>query len=250
MWRAITFSMGPAECPFDPSRKVTVTVDGQPVAAPGPMSDRSWTAHLRKAGGRWAVVQTAAAEGLRKRHGLQGPIDHAFMDSFLFVRPTGVAHSPAVAKWAEAELARAIVRWRGTFRGEARVKDDRDITDADIASSNLVLWGDTGSNAVLARIAAKLPIGWTTEAVTLGAARYPAATHAPVLIYPNPLNPKRYVVLNSGFTFREIANANNARQHAYLPDYAIVDISTPADERLPGKVVAAGFFDEQWRLGR
>ena len=31
-----------------------------------------------------------------------------------------------------------------------------------------------------------------------------AAHHVPILIYPNPLNPQRYVVLNSGFTFREM----------------------------------------------
>ncbi len=28
------------------------------------------------------------------------------------------------------------------FRGDARVKDDKDVTDADIAAHNLVLWGD------------------------------------------------------------------------------------------------------------
>ena len=30
-------------------------------------------------------------DGLRKKHGLQGPIDDAFMERFLFVRPTGTA---------------------------------------------------------------------------------------------------------------------------------------------------------------
>ena len=30
---------------------------------------------------------------------------------------------------------------------------------------------------------------------------YDAKTHAPALIIPNPLNPKRYVVINSGQTF-------------------------------------------------
>jgi hypothetical protein len=39
--------------------------------------------------------------------------------------------------------------------------------------------------------------------VRLGKNAYDAAHHVPVLIYPNPLNPRRYVVFNSGFTFRE-----------------------------------------------
>ena len=81
-----------------------------------------------------------------------------------------------------------------------------------------------------------------------GAQRYAADTHAPILIYPNPLNPKKYVVLNSGFTFREFDYLNNARQIPKLPDYAVVDTTTPPDERYPGKIVTAGFFDEEWRL--
>jgi hypothetical protein len=68
------------------------------------------------------------------------------------------------------------------------------------------------------------------------------------MIYPNPLNPKKYVVLNSGFTFREAAYANNSLQVAMLPDYAVVDVTTPADAQWPGKVTAAGFFGEKWEL--
>ena len=78
--------------------------------------------------------------------------------------------------------------------------------------------------------------------------RSPAGTHVPVLIYPNPLNPKKYVVLNSGFTFREYDYLNNARQVPKLPDYAVIDATTPETSRSPGKVVAAGFFDEKWQL--
>ena len=69
-----------------------------------------------------------------------------------------------------------------------------------------------------------------------------------MLIYPNPLNPKRYVVLNSGFTFREYDYLNNARQVPKLPDYAVIDVSVPASSRAPGGIVAAGFFGERWEL--
>ena len=72
--------------------------------------------------------------------------------------------------------------------------------------------------------------------------------HVPVLIYPNPLNPKRYVVLNSGFTFREYDYLNNARQVPKLPDFAVVDIDVPVSSRAPGGIVTAGFFTEEWTL--
>jgi hypothetical protein len=94
----------------------------------------------------------------------------------------------------------------------------------------------------------KLPIQWTADAVVLGRQRFPAVSTAPVMIYPNPLNPKKYVVINSGFTFRESANNSNSWQVAELPDYAIVDLTSPPDARWPGKIAAAGFFGEKWEL--
>ena len=155
---------------------------------------------------------------------------------------------PGVAGWVQAEQKHAITEWRRQFRGEAQVREDSAVTDADIASSNLVLWGDPGSNRVLARIADRLPVKWTAEGVVVGGKTYPADTHAPVLIYPNPLNPKKYVVLNSGFTYREFDYLNNARQTPKLPDYAVVDTTTPPGPRYPGKIVEAGFFNEDWKL--
>jgi hypothetical protein len=53
-------------------------------------------------------------------------------------------------------------------------------------------------------------------------------------------------VINSGFTFREAANTSNAKQLPKLPDWAIVDTATPADENWPGRIVEAGFFNEAW----
>ena len=93
-----------------------------------------------------------------------------------------------------------------------------------------------------------LPVKWTAEGIVAGANRYAADTHAPILIYPNPLNPKKYVVINSGFTFREFDYLNNARQTPKLPDYAVVDTTTPPGPRYPGKIVQAGFFNEDWGL--
>jgi hypothetical protein len=176
------------------------------------------------------------------------PIDDAFMDSFLMVRPTGQPLNDKVRTWAAAEMNHAVEHWRRQFRGEARVKNDADVTNADIAAHNLVLWGDPSSNKILAKIADKLPIGWNTQNVIVGDHTYSSAHHVPLLIYPNPLNPKRYVVINSGFTNREYDYLNNARQVPKLPDFAVVDVNVPANSRTPGGVVTAGFLGERWEL--
>jgi hypothetical protein len=240
--------MAPGQSPLDPTHRATVLIDGQPLVVPGPSSDRSWSARFRKVLGRWTAVTGAEAPGLRKRPGLQGPVDDAFMDRFVFVMPTGAALNERVGAWVAAESHRAVERWRRQFRGEAQVRTDATVTDADIASSNLVLWGDPGSNRLLARIADKLPFRWDDGGLRVGAKTYDAGRHVPILIYPNPLNPERYVVLNSGFTYREYDDLNNARQIPKLPDWAIVDLKTPPSSRAPGAVVDAGFFGESWEL--
>ena len=82
----------------------------------------------------------------------------------------------------------------------------------------------------------------------VGDKKYDGKTHVPIMIYPNPLNPERYIVLNSGFTYREYDYLNNARQVPKLPDWAVADISQPVTSRAPGKIVDAGFFGERWEL--
>lgn len=244
---AFTLKFGPGGVPFDLDAKPAVIINGQRVVAAGPSTDRSWTASFRRTGDKW-VSGSFAGNELRKKHGLQGPVDDAFMDSFVFVKPTGAPAAPGIAKWVAAEQAHAITEWRRQYRGDPQVRDDTSVTDAEIAASNLVLWGDPGSNKVLARIADKLPVKWSAADLVVGSHKYSAETHAPILIYPNPLNPNKYVVLNSGFTFREYDYLNNARQVSKIPDWAIVDTTVPPNERFPGKIVNAGFFGETWEL--
>jgi hypothetical protein len=101
---------------------------------------------------------------------------------------------------------------------------------------------------MLARMADQLPIAWDATEVRAGKGRYDSRHHVPVFIFPNPLNPSRYLVLNSGFTFAHPRSTSNADQTPKLPDYAIVDIDGPPSVGVAGEVVDAGFFDERWQL--
>jgi hypothetical protein len=207
--------------------------------------------NLAKEKGKWMtgfVDRTRRAEPTRKGAQTLWP-DRSRLYGLVHFRATDrEAAQRQVGAWAKSELERAISEWRRVFRGEARVKDDRAISRDDIANSNLVLWGDPSSNAVLAKILPKLPITWTDSELTVGTLKVSAADHAPILIFPNPLNPQRYVVLNSSFTFREGSNTSNSLQTPKLPDWAVIDLNTPADAKWPGLVVDAGFFNEEWQF--
>lgn len=225
-------------------REVNVLIDGQALVAELP--ERVRDLHLVRRAGVWRQREADDEGGLRKRPGLQGPIDDAFMDRFLFVRPTGPAWSPAIGAWVEAALARATNEWRAQFRGEVPVKDDRAVTPEDIATHHLIVWGDPRSNRLLGRMAGSWPLRWNERRMELAGRGFPVATAVPVFIYPNPMNPARYVVVNSGFTFWQSGDASNAQQTPKLPDYAVLDVSVPS-ELIPTRgVMAAGFFDERW----
>ncbi len=235
-------TFGVAALQLDLPKSVTVNIDG--------VALNSSQLRYSKRGAKWLPDELRSdAFPLSKKHNLQGPIDDAFMDSFLFVKPTGKPMNPQVGKWVDTELKEAVFHWHRFFRGQAPTKDDNAVTDDDIKNSNLVLWGDPSCNKLLAKIADKLPIKWTEKGIVVGGKTYDTTKHVPVLIYPNPLNPSRYVVINSGFTFPQVAASSNSLQTPKLPDWAILDMSVPLMDRVGGKgVVDANFFGEKWEL--
>ena len=198
---------------------------------------------LERTGATWKVASGSPA-GLHKTHALQGPIDDAFLDPFLLVRPTGTPWNDAVNRQALRSLARFDRLWAKFFRGHPFVKDDADVTAADLAKYHVVLFGDPGSNRLIARLQGKLPVQWSKETVTLGGQSFPAAEHFPALIYPNPLNPAKYVVLNTGLTIPD-REYNGDYGNPQWGDYAIVKVKEGSD--VP-EAALAGLFDERWQI--
>jgi hypothetical protein len=180
-----------------------------------------------------------------KRAGLQGPIDDAFTGSFLCVKGTGTPWNPSAARWSDARLSAFAKDWEKSMRGDLRLKNDTDVTEQDIESHHLILFGDPGSNCWIARLIEGLPLSWTQNEITLRGETFPATDHVPVLITPNPLNSHRYVVLNSGHTFgAPDFSGTNALLYPRLGDYAVFQ----TDGR-HGTVKVSGYFDEDWSLG-
>ncbi|MBW8868758.1 MAG: hypothetical protein JF610_15765 [Acidobacteria bacterium] len=168
---ALSLKFQPGLAPFTVGTKPALKIDSETIPLPAIHADKSMTIGLIRSGAGW---KTGTLSGLRKVHGLQGPIDDAFMDAFVFVKPTGKPMSEAVGRWAHEQAEYAISEWVHFFRGEPRVKNDTDISSDDIANNNLALFGDPSSNAVYRRIADRLPIRWTADGVTVGAHRFDA----------------------------------------------------------------------------
>ena len=240
---------------------VVVTIDGSELPE---ARDRGTSITLAREGlvadGTWRRIAPEDLPPLRKRPGLTGPIDDAFNAPFIVVGPTGAGLHPTVDAFVTQEMAHFRNRWHDLFRGELPVVPAEDVTESMIREKHLVLFGDPQSNPLIARVLTGLPLAWNQTAVAVGSGPQPVATgaaasHVPVMIHPNPLapptphDPGRYVVLNSGITFREDDDVSNARQTPKLPDWALVDIKMAPDGKQPGRITAAGCCDALWRIG-
>jgi hypothetical protein len=248
---------------FEPTKYLYLTGDGTIHPRYDPLS-RAYVVALTKEGAKWLPPPDAVNLGRKwesagfspppaptrqvtKNSTICGPIDHAFMSSFYFVKPTGQPFSPELGAWTQREFKYAVQQWRSVFRGDVRVVDDKDARNWG-HYGNLVLWGDPSSNAFLKEFAHQLPVKWTAEGVEFGGKKYPAS-HVPILIFPHPYAWDKYIVLNSGPTFgRAVANGSLRQMTPKLPDWAIVDTSVLPDDKYPGKVVDAGFFDANWKF--
>jgi dienelactone hydrolase len=186
---------------------------------------------------------------LRKRRNLQGPIDDAFMQPFVCVRGTGKAWSAEQTAWANWTLARFEREFDKWFRGRVPIVNDTEVTEEMIADKNLVLFGDPGSNSLIAKVLGELPIKWTEKSFTINGETYDPKTDGLSLVYPNPLNHRRYVVINSGHTFHEKDfQASNAWLFPRLGDIAVQKFEKLPDGGYKESVVWADLFNPSWQL--
>lgn len=187
---------------------------------------------------------------LMKRHNLQGPIDDAFMESFICVRGTGEPWSSKQQAWADWTLARFEREFDQWLRGRIRIVDDSDVTEEMIASSHLVLFGDPGSNTLLAKVAKKLPmLHWEAATFQIDGRTFSTDDHGLSMIYPNPLNPRRYIVINSGHTFHEKDfKASNSWLFPRLGDVAVQKFVPDDKGGYVETVEWAEIFNSGWRL--
>lgn len=208
-----------------------IHIDGSSLTLP----DAQPRITLRRTGKRWAITTKALSQPAKSPQ-LQGPIDDAFLAPFLVVTPSGTSKDPALDKWVDFELEHFKTRWRALFRGNLRLKSDSAVTAQDAKQYNLVMFGTPESNKLVADALAQMPLDW------------PADPNRVLLsIYPNPAAPGRYLVLNSGPTFREGHDRTNSLQNPKLGDWAIIDLSEPPGPERPGKIVKTGLFDEEWQ---
>ncbi len=234
------------ELPFDKPPKVKV--NGQEVSL-GKINNHLliWD---------WQDKGNESALGQPKSPNLQGPIDDGFKSRFIVVLPDGLPDGSAADKWSRAEADHFLVRWRSLMRGNPIVRNASEVSEQDLRDYHIAVWGTPNTNSFLSKLLKQEKntvnefskvVSWNDKVIKLGDQEWPSSSSVPVLCYPNPLNTNRYIILNSGLTFREAHDKTNSLQNPKLPDWAILDITEPPTAESAGKVLAADFFDSHWQ---
>jgi poly(3-hydroxybutyrate) depolymerase len=178
-----------------------------------------------------------------KRKGLCGPVEDVFNTRFLLVQ--GTSGSAADTDANRLNLARWAAEWDQFADGEPPLKPDKDVTEQDIATSNLVLFGTPATNSIIARIADKLPIQIGDQKYTVAGKTYQGDDLGLVMCYPNPLAPDHYVLIYSGVLYGQKCGINH--KHDLLPDFIVFNNRNfNYDDTNEHEV--AGYFGMDWEL--
>jgi hypothetical protein len=233
----------------------SITIDGQKLKCEPYVSGYLF----EKRDGKWVAVKwldylaSTNKTFPPDKHGRYvGPIDDAFRSAFQVVKPTGDGFYTTTDKYAAAAVEQFAGLWDRYFRGSLPVEPPEKVDLYQrFGEPHIVLFGDPQSNPLIAKVLPKLPITWTKEKLIVNGVEYSPKTHLPVLIYPCPTTPSssRYVVINSGHTFKEAdLKGTNALLYPRLGDWAVIK-PTPTDKDPAAyEVVAAGLFDENWQF--
>ena len=238
-----------SDCPVASDGEVEVVVDDVVATTLG--ESRPEQLVLSRRGWRWTTERRPSEPGqLRKRPGLSGPLTDVLHTCQVHVYGTGVeGDTKTLRKTAQRAAMGLWTQWAWDYRQE--VVADSELTDEMVGRCSLVLYGDTRSNSVLAKVAERLPIKIEPGAIVVGEKRLTSKRAGTRFIYPNPLAPDRYLVVQAGNTAKAVAAGNNLPD--FLPDYVVYDEGTTA--RRPRGIftrryqpVMAGFFYDDWQL--
>jgi hypothetical protein len=177
-----------------------------------------------------------------------------------------MASDPAMRQVC-AQVTQGLIRhWEGAQHWRPRHFLDTAISEADLARYSLILIGGPDDNLIARRFAAQLPLRIREDEIVLDGRSFEALDAVVQLVYPHPLNPERYVAITAansvaGMSLAIPPSPPTWAAIGYMP---LIEQLPPdvdfglADGRVAGepqgetgsrvRVLAAGVFDQRWRL--
>ncbi len=182
----------------------------------------------------WAKKSSRTA--FKKSMFVEGPVNHVFGNSFLVVK--GTQGNALSRSYLDAALDTFTNNWKSAYFAGCKIKKDTELSPADIQHNNLILFGTGENNLYSRKVWNYLPLKTNAESVSLKGKNYNGPNVAYTMVYPNPLNPKKYILLVG-------ANSNK------IPALMIKDLSLKGwyDYEIwqDSTMVSNGTFNRNWR---
>ncbi len=182
------YSLDIAQAPVDESRPIEIVENGKSV---GSVTTTIFTKRSEK---------YANATYVKNEH-LHGPVWDALTEPYVVVYGTG-----GISK----DLAEISKRIAKSLAGAGPSFADTDLPEELVNSHNLILVGTSESNLWLSKIAADLPVQINGRQIFADGKCYDSNNMGLILIYPNPINPKKYVLVFSGTSLAAVTKISKA----------------------------------------
>lgn len=167
-----------------------------------------------------------------------GPVAAALADSFILVQGTGGTREIQLRSKQTADDIQTY--WKGKHFVNLRRVSDGEVTPDNVKNMNLILVGPAKSGTLPEHISGRLPLTVQNSQMIIGG--YQGHNVLAVMLYPNPDNPQKSVVVitsdsHRGFYLPEFDLAR------YGADVIVWERSVTGQSRLAGQ----WNWDSQWR---
>jgi pimeloyl-ACP methyl ester carboxylesterase len=181
---------------------------------------------------------------------LAGPISDFQNTPFMIV--IGTLSNDSLMKKLIKQKADVITNdWKAAQKYELRVKNDVDVTDADMKSYSLFLLGGPEENAVSKRVFERIPVQMKLGEILIDGRSFNSKDAVLNAIYPSPFNHQRYVDIvastsGPGLYFFDPHIRDLFEYDFYIADGKLPNFSAGAkNEKI---LVASGFFNHNWKI--
>jgi len=196
----------------------------------------------------WREGSEPASDKLVKTSELEGPISDAINTPFAIVEGT-LSDDPTMREQCRKTARELADAWRELQHWSPRYFQDTEISAADRSRYSLILVGGPDENAVTRELGAQLPLEITEDRIVVDGYPFKAISAAVRLIYPNPLNADRYILISA-------ANSPEVMSLIkHMPDNVDFVIAEKRDEEENGgqsetsiRVMVSGVFNYEWEL--
>lgn len=182
---------------------------------------------------------------ISKNNVIAGPFAHVFAQKFIIVKGTIGSQLENTCIRAMADTINSY--WNERYFTNCTIKNDFEISEKDIAGSNLVLLGNYSSNLLLNKIQGKIPLKISDTDIQISSNKKEGDRLCFYMIYPNPLNKNKYIAIIGYNNPNYISLGAERETFDDVSNYGWYDYKIWKPNNIMNTILS-GYFSRNWEL--